>query len=522
MRIRFLSLLLACAVVVGWGGAAAAATPSGPDVSGWQHPNGYTIDWNAAKVAGGAQFAFVKATEGTGYASQYFAKDFAALKAAKLVRGAYHFAQPAAGTANAVAQARYYVAQVGKLGSPGDLPPVLDLEVTGGLGSTALIAWTKAYVNEVERLTGRPVMFYTSPSFWKSAMANTTIFSGRPLWIATWGSQPILAGGWTKYTFWQYTDKGKLPGMAAPVDMNVFNGTTAQLQALANNAPVPPAPPAVKPSAPVSVTATVAASAVTLRWAVPKTTGGALIAYRVAVDGGAPRQLAATTTTYTVPKLAAGKHTFTVAAVNTVGVGTAAQVQAVLQIPTRVALAATAAGVTATVTRADTGAPLAGMTVSVQLRPQTGAVPAPSTAVTDAAGRVAVPLRPSAPTDVTVTVPTSATYGTATASTRVNAATVPGPPPTLTLGLSSARVRAGHYVTFTGTTQARNAGETVYRQSWYGGAWHTRDSAKVDASGKARFTVKPLTKSTSTYRVMLSKTAGHGAVVSKNVVLTVV
>jgi lysozyme len=516
MRTRALALLLACVLGACWGGSAAAASVIGPDVSGWQHPNGYTIDWNAGKVAGGAQFAFVKATEGTGYVNTYFAGDFAALKSATLVRGAYHFARPVAGTASAVAQARHYVAAVGKLGGRGDLPPVLDLEVSGGLGSTALIAWTKAYVTEVKKLTGRTVMIYTYPSFWKSSMANTTAFKAHPLWIATWGPKPVLVGGWTKQTFWQYTDQGKLPGMAGPVDMNVFNGTVAELRALANDAPAPPAPPAVKPTAPLSVSTSVEADAVTVRWAPPETTGGALVAYEVTVDGGTPRPVAGTATSHQVTGLAAGKHTFTVAAVNTVGTGAAARAEAVLPIPTRVALVSTASGATATVTRADTGAPLAGVAVTVRLRPRAGAVPAPPPAVTDAAGRVTVPARPAVTTDVSVSVPRSATLAPATGSAVLTATA------SLTLRLSATRVEAGKAVTFTGTTSKLYAGETVYRQSWYGGAWHDRGSAKVGATGTVTFAVKPLTRSTSTYRLWLPATSAHSAAGSKSAVLRVV
>ena len=526
--LRFLSLLLAAVLGVGMTGAAASAAVDGPDVSGWQHPNGYTIDWSATHVGGQAEFAFVKASEGTGYTNPYFAKDFAALAANKMVRGAYHFARPAAGTANAVAQARYFISATGKLGTPGDLPPVLDLEATGGLAPADLIAWTKAFLAEAKRLTGRMPMVYASPGFWTSAMANSTAFTAYPLWVATWGPKPILAGGWKTYAFWQYTDKATVPGMPGPVDMSVFNGTLDQLRAMANLPSVapPPAPKPTepKPTVPTALSGSVDAAAVTLRWSAPATVGAGLTGYLVTVDGGTPVRLAATATSYVAARLTTGaEHHFTVAAVNGAGTGPAAVTSILVSeatIPVKVALSpaattvasGTAHRLTATVTRADTGTALAGAPVTVQLSPRAGTVPAATVVKTDSAGKVTVTVDPAVTTDVTVTAGTPAVVAKATVTVT----------PKLDLRLSATRIKAGTDVTFTGTTSAALAGATVYRQSYYGGAWHNRGTAKVDPAGTVNFTVKPLTKSTSKYRLRFLTEATHGAATSKNVSLAVV
>lgn len=238
-RMAVMALSTVSAVALSTGTAVAAPSRveiSGPDVASHQHPYGATISWSSA-AAGGAQFAFVKATEATGYTNPYFARDFADVRGNGMVRGAYHFARPTATTAGAVAQARHFVSVAGPLNARGDLPPVLDLERTDGLAPAALIRWTKAYLDEVTRLTGRTPMIYTYPAFWRESMANTTAFTNYPLWIATWGPRPIVIGGWTTYAFWQYTDRATLPGITGPVDMSVFNGTPAQLDALASGRP---------------------------------------------------------------------------------------------------------------------------------------------------------------------------------------------------------------------------------------------------------------------------------------------
>ena len=61
----------------------------GVDVSLWQ-PN---VDWAALKN-GGVAFAFAKATEADNITDPQFAKNWPAMKAAGVVRGAYHFFRP--------------------------------------------------------------------------------------------------------------------------------------------------------------------------------------------------------------------------------------------------------------------------------------------------------------------------------------------------------------------------------------------------------------------------------------------
>jgi len=238
---RPLLAALASCLLLMTGSASAMSSVSGPDVSSYQHPSGQTISWGSAKASGSATFGFVKASEGPGYTNPYFASDFAGMAAAGMIRGAYHFASP---STSAAAQAQHFVDVTGTLHQKGDLPPVLDLETSGGLSPTALIAWTQSYLQTIKTLTGRNAIIYTGPYFWQTAMANSGAFSGYPLWIATYGPAPQIPGGWSTYTFWQYTSSATLPGVTGAVDMSVFNGTLASLQALANGvtsaAPTPP------------------------------------------------------------------------------------------------------------------------------------------------------------------------------------------------------------------------------------------------------------------------------------------
>jgi lysozyme len=225
--------------------AAGSSPLHGPDVSSHQHPQGAGIDWS--KVAGsGASFAFVKATEGTTYTNPYFAADYRKAHEAGLVRSAYHYARPRPDLASARDQADYFVSVAGKADARGDLPLTLDLEESGGLSPAQLVAWTHAFVDETTALTSRPVIVYTYPYFWQHAMADTSDFSDLPLWIASYrsgGPKSPLPGGWSSWTFWQYTANGRVAGIPAIVDRSHFSGTESDLQALAD-----PSPPASTPA----------------------------------------------------------------------------------------------------------------------------------------------------------------------------------------------------------------------------------------------------------------------------------
>ncbi len=225
---RTTTTLVASALTLGLA-AGGAFADTGVDVSSWQH--GTSLNW--AKVrATGVDFAFIKATEGATYTNPWLAGDWAATKANGIYHGAYHFARPSRGSA--AAQARFFVAKAGLANRAGDLPPVLDLEATGNLGVSALQTWTRTWLTTVQTLTGRTPMIYCSPAFWQYYLGNSTAFTQYPLWIANYGVRsPWVPGGWKKWTFWQKTSTATVNGIAGNVDLNVFNGTSAQLATLA-------------------------------------------------------------------------------------------------------------------------------------------------------------------------------------------------------------------------------------------------------------------------------------------------
>jgi GH25 family lysozyme M1 (1,4-beta-N-acetylmuramidase) len=197
----------------------AATFANGIDVSNHQ---GSKIDW--PQVAGaGITFSFLKASEGTTFTDATYALNRSGANAAAIPIGAYHFARPAGTndvtlTASGIAQADHFVDIAQPRG--GDLPPVLDLETTGGLNVTNLVKWTQAWVTEVAARTGVQPLVYTSPAFWKKSLGDTTTFAlaGNKLWVAHWTSAsgptvPASNWGGLGWTFWQWSNCQKIPGI---------------------------------------------------------------------------------------------------------------------------------------------------------------------------------------------------------------------------------------------------------------------------------------------------------------------
>ncbi|MGC5567423.1 lysozyme [Streptomyces sp. FR-108] len=212
--------------------ATAAGKPKGHDVSSHQK----NVNWSGAK-SGGAAFVYVKATESTTYRNPYFAQQYDGARNADIIRGAYHFALP--NKSSGTEQAAYFVRNGGAWRADGrTLPPALDIEYNPydkkkkcyGLSRNGMVGWIRAFSDEVRRQTGRRPVIYTSYTWWKTCTGNSAAFApNHPLWLARYSaSAGPLPAGWKYWTFWQYDNKGSLPG-----DQNLFNGSLSQLKALA-------------------------------------------------------------------------------------------------------------------------------------------------------------------------------------------------------------------------------------------------------------------------------------------------
>ncbi|MFD1885926.1 glycoside hydrolase family 25 protein [Paenibacillus wenxiniae] len=199
----------------------------GIDVSHWQG----SIDWNRVKSSG-KQFAFIKATEGKRYRDQQFLVNVNGARMAGMLVGAYHFVN-AVNVADAKLEAANFVSRLQDAGGANrfELPPVMDYESNpGNLSRSAIDAIALAFLQEVERLSGRKPIVYTGNAF---AQNFSSALSSYDLWIARYSNTrvPDDAPAWKAWHFWQYTDSGQVSGISGGVDVNVYRGTLDELKA---------------------------------------------------------------------------------------------------------------------------------------------------------------------------------------------------------------------------------------------------------------------------------------------------
>jgi hypothetical protein len=150
-----------------------------------------------------------------------------------------------------------------------DLPYTLDVEYSSATGSgiadgatdAQIKLWVETFLKEMEARTGRWPMVYGSPSALRKLGTTNSFWEQIPFWVARYPSaddhqvavnalnsgrtvdQPtLIQTPWyrnnaTAWTFWQYSSSGpaKFYGVRngqTRLDMNVFNGTTADFMRL--------------------------------------------------------------------------------------------------------------------------------------------------------------------------------------------------------------------------------------------------------------------------------------------------
>lgn len=191
----------------------------GIDVSKYQN----VVNWkevknmedNGIKIG----FVFIKATEGTSIVDDQFRTNWVKAEEQHIPKGAYHFFIV---TRSSKKQADNFI-QIVNL-KTGDLPPVLDIEKSHGVSVAEMQKNVKIWLDEVEQHYGVKPIIYTNINFYEHYFQ--TGFEKYPLWIAHYlqPEKPRIERNWI---FWQHSEKGRVDGINAPVDFNVFYGDSA-------------------------------------------------------------------------------------------------------------------------------------------------------------------------------------------------------------------------------------------------------------------------------------------------------
>lgn len=199
-------------------------TVHGIDVSYYQG----IIDWQKVQQMNvdniKISFALIKATEGQSMVDAQFAQNWQESNK-KIIRGAYHYFSV---YRNAATQAENFIRTV-KL-QKGDLPPVLDIEDAQKMPAQEVRKRIKIWLEMIEiHYNIRPII-YTYHNFYHKYLIKDKFFDKYYIWIAHYDADnPTLANN-HKWHFWQHSDKGKVSGIAVPVDFNVFDGSLLDLK----------------------------------------------------------------------------------------------------------------------------------------------------------------------------------------------------------------------------------------------------------------------------------------------------
>ena len=187
----------------------------GIDASRYQR----AVNW-ADLRAQGVAFVYLKASEGATVRNAYFEQHRDGARAAGVLWGAYHFVRPETPVDEQLALFSAVTAD-----GTGDLPPVLDVEVDGGVSSDSLKARVVRLARGVEQATGRRPVVYSGAAFYRDRLAPA--LDPYPLWVAQYRDTLPSTDRWA---IWQYTDRARLRGAGnQPVSLSVFRGSRDDL-----------------------------------------------------------------------------------------------------------------------------------------------------------------------------------------------------------------------------------------------------------------------------------------------------
>jgi lysozyme len=196
----------------------------GIDVSRYQKSIGWNLveemEVNGVKIG----FAFMKATEGLTKTDLHFKRNWRNAGETGVTRGAYHFF---IASKSGKAQAAHFLEHVAL--KAGDLPPVLDVEQMNGVSVSTLQQRVAEWLQVVEKVYHVKPIIYTNANFYERNLAGR--FDEYPLWVAHYlvKDKPRIKRKWH---FWQHSETGRVNGINARVDFNVFNGDSTDFREL--------------------------------------------------------------------------------------------------------------------------------------------------------------------------------------------------------------------------------------------------------------------------------------------------
>lgn len=193
---------------------------TGIDVSFYQG----TIDWEKVKAAG-VEYVFIRvggrgSSDGTLYTDENAQTYYKGAKEAGLQVGAYFFSQ-AISVEEAREEAEFALKQVKKWKL--DLPLAYDWEWaekgsrTDAMKGNLLTACTKAFCQVIEEAGLQPMIYFNESQ--GLDMLDLEELQQYPFWLAMYDGAMDFP---YRVDYWQYSESGKVDGIDASVDLNIF------------------------------------------------------------------------------------------------------------------------------------------------------------------------------------------------------------------------------------------------------------------------------------------------------------
>jgi len=196
----------------------------GVDISYWQ---GDAIDWNQVKRHG-MDYVFIRLGSSdfddptATFQDRHFEANYANASAAGLMTGIY-YRSDATTVDQAVQEAQFVLNTLA--GRDLDLPVVFDYELGGRIvDTTQMTSCALAFLNHIQANSSYTPMFYSYRSMMDPNFGGIgdmhLIDSKYPVWVAQYDTD--INSYNSSFIFWQYTDRGQVPGITGSVDCNFW------------------------------------------------------------------------------------------------------------------------------------------------------------------------------------------------------------------------------------------------------------------------------------------------------------
>jgi len=184
------------------------------DLSLWNRVTG--LFWATARP----WVLILKATQGVHILDPRFGERWARARFLDWRRWAYHFYDP---RFDGLVQAAVFVRVTGV--QRGERA-MLDLEWYPPEGKQAWAAnQVQVWIDAVEETSGKAPVIYTRKDVWEAyfgAQGDAEIAARCPLMVADYrgADEPLMVPGWERVALWQYTSRGRWPGVSGRVDLS--------------------------------------------------------------------------------------------------------------------------------------------------------------------------------------------------------------------------------------------------------------------------------------------------------------